>query len=389
MKVLWLSDLPTAASGYGQQTKMIAPYLKRQGIDIEVLGVGYTGGPIIVDGVRVIGVGQDPFGRDILYDLLTTYPYDALITFKNPYLFDSGMGSINTPWFPVVPVETSELSYKDKEAIHWCTRPIAIAEHGREALIAAGHEPLYAPLMIDPKVFCPGDKAAARKALNISPDTDFVALFVGDNRTYPSRKAIEQIIAAWAMFVEEHPQSILILHTYLGHERGGHNIELLLNLYKVPAQNVTYTHQIEYIKGLSPQQMARMYNAADLLINPSVGGGFELALVEAQACGTMVLSTDWTAMSETSRYGVVVKSRPPFGEREVAPQGGFFFRPTAAAIAAGLEAAQTAIHTTPIDPQVMHQWASTRYGTDTVLPQWLQIMRTIERLLEGDIDNAD
>jgi glycosyltransferase involved in cell wall biosynthesis len=50
--------------------------------------------------------------------------------------------------------------------------------------------------------------------------------------------------------------------------------------------------QFEFISGLSPEQIAREYNRADLFLLPSLYEAFELSTIEALACGTPVLLND-------------------------------------------------------------------------------------------------
>jgi glycosyltransferase involved in cell wall biosynthesis len=49
--------------------------------------------------------------------------------------------------------------------------------------------------------------------------------------------------------------------------------------------------------------MSMLFNSFDVLLNPSAGEGFGVPIVEAQACGTPAIVTDFSAMSEVCGAG--------------------------------------------------------------------------------------
>jgi glycosyltransferase involved in cell wall biosynthesis len=56
-----------------------------------------------------------------------------------------------------------------------------------------------------------------------------------------------------------------------------------------------------------PQFLAQIYNACDVLMNVSAGEGFGIPIVEAQACGTPVITGNYTSMPEITHYGYTVE----------------------------------------------------------------------------------
>jgi glycosyltransferase involved in cell wall biosynthesis len=57
--------------------------------------------------------------------------------------------------------------------------------------------------------------------------------------------------------------------------------------------------------------MPAIYGAADVLMGCAMAGGFELPLLEAQACGTPVIATDCSAMTEVAGpHSWLVKGQP-------------------------------------------------------------------------------
>ena len=53
----------------------------------------------------------------------------------------------------------------------------------------------------------------------------------------------------------------------------------------------------------TPEEMAAIYSSLDVLMNASMGEGFGLTVLEAQACGVPAIVTDFTAMSEVCGAG--------------------------------------------------------------------------------------
>jgi hypothetical protein len=50
--------------------------------------------------------------------------------------------------------------------------------------------------------------------------------------------------------------------------------------------SVLFPNPIDYRFGYEREQLAALYTTADVALQVSYGGGFELPLMEAQACGT-------------------------------------------------------------------------------------------------------
>lgn len=75
--------------------------------------------------------------------------------------------------------------------------------------------------------------------------------------------------------------------------------------------------------GLSREDLAVVYNSADLYAQLSIAGALEIPLIEAKACGVPTIATDYAAMHEVSNlggsYGLIeVAAWREEGERETA-----------------------------------------------------------------------
>ena len=61
---------------------------------------------------------------------------------------------------------------------------------------------------------------------------------------------------------------------------------------------VVVPEQFQYIAGYPPEFLVDVYNASDVLMSATMGEGFGIPIIEAQACGTPVIAGGWTAMEE-------------------------------------------------------------------------------------------
>jgi glycosyltransferase involved in cell wall biosynthesis len=385
LKILWVSDSPFSPSAYGQQTLMTTPLLHSLGHEVVVLVASHHGRPLSFEGVRMIGGYWDGHGNDIIASAAEEEKADCVITLKDPYCYDpASMRSLNVPWYPIVPVDTEPLSDTNRVALEPCTRPIAVTQQGADALKEAGFDPWYVPHGINCEVFAPGDKQEARQQLKLPVDP-FIALFVGDNRTDPSRKGIDQLLHAWSRFIQTHPDAILYMHTDFLPVRGGIDLQWLVSALNIPKINIFAANQYQYISGFSQEHMARLYQAADVLIGPSLGEGFWLPGLEAQACGTPVLGTQWAAQREMIWAGVTISSEPQHnaGERVMGWRGGFYFRPSQHAIYTMLKLMADGPKPTVDIPAVARRGALRYHLPYVVEKYWKPVLNEMEQWNAG------
>jgi len=388
MHVLWVSDSPFSPSAYGQQTQLIVPRLQQLGLEITICAPQHIGATLSFEGVRVVGGRYAAFGNDIIDEHARRYKCDIIITLKDPYVYDPAvLRALPVPWVPMVPVDTEPISREVAERVKYAAVPIAMSRHGEQMLKDIGSDPLYIPMVFDAEVFRPGDKEKVREELELPPDV-FVAAFVAANRDYVGdRKNIEAVIRAWSYFTEHYPKAVLIYHGELSGAVSGDDVFGLIKAYGIKDINILTSDQYIYSRGFSPQYIAKLYQAADILLSPTCGEGFGLPVVEAQACGTPVIVTDWTAMRETVYAGIKIPStfESGAGDVEWASQGAFWFRPNSKAIFDALDFAindPIPRHARDVAVQGMKQ-----YEVDHVVAaHWKPALERLEKwLIKGEL----
>jgi len=127
------------------------------------------------------------------------------------------------------------------------------------------------------------------------------------NSNHGPRKNIPALLKAFAMFVNRErispDECILLLHTYVHkdvHNPTGYELPYIWQYLGIEGY-VKHTNPMEYLIGFTEEEMAMLYNCADVFILPSCGEGFGIPLVESMACGLPVIGTEFSSIPEIIR----------------------------------------------------------------------------------------
>lgn len=311
--MLWHSNAPWAPTGYGQQTALFAPYLADH-YDLAISSFyGLEGAPIRWEGIPVFpGIGGD-FGNQTVVQHATRFfggnPRGGLVvSLMDVWVLDAQMaGQVNMAcWVPVdhEPAPPNVVDFfTESGAI-----PVAMSRFGQRML--GRLDPLYVPHAVDTDVFRPLSQRDSRGGA--FPEGAFVAGIVAANKGRPSRKGFAQSLQAVKRLMDDHDNVYLYLHTVIDPSvAGGENIPSLLRNLEIPKDRVRIADQYSLIyQPYTYGEMARIYSAMDVLLNPALGEGFGIPVLEAQACGTPAIVTDFSAMPEVCGAGWHVEHRP-------------------------------------------------------------------------------
>lgn len=322
MRILFHSNAPWAASGYGTQTATFCPRIRDLGHHVAISAFwGLMGSTLEWDGMAVYP-GDESYGNRLLPTWAEHEQADLAITLMDVWVLepDKLRDKLKTPlacWVPVdhEPAPPKVIEFFGRSG----ARPIAMSRFGERMLRDAGLAPLYVPHGIDTAAFrpIPETRDLMRASLDITPGQFVIGMVANNQGRGPARKSFPEVMQAFKRLLADVPDAILYMHTDMTGRRQGTPIGRLMEQTGVPAENVRYTRQpLLELATVGPDELAAMYSMFDVLANPSYGEGFGIPIVESQACGTPVIVTDGTAMRELCGAGWLVEAEPYYDAQE-------------------------------------------------------------------------
>lgn len=317
MRILWVSNAPWAATGYGNQTDLIVPRLQRLGHEVAVFAFyGLQGGMITVNGTKVYPSGLLHWGNDLIRPHAKAFGAQLVVSFMDVWVqeyWGKRLAEEKILFAPWTPVDQSPVPDLVVEKLSGATAVLAMSEFGARELAQAGVHPVTTiPCGVDMDVFRPVPQREARARLGL-PDHRFIIGMVAKNTGVPSRKCFVEQLLAFSRFARKHSDAVLYLHTVTSAYDGGLDLEQLARQVGLRwGENVIGANQYRLLMGYTGMQMADVYNSLDVLSAASMAEGFGIPIVEAQACGTPVVTTACTSMPELTLGGWMVQRTHPF-----------------------------------------------------------------------------
>jgi glycosyltransferase involved in cell wall biosynthesis len=312
-RVLIHSNAPWVPSGYGKQCRHLIRTLQGLGHEVVVSAFsGLTGAPIDWQGVTVLPSGQYQYGVDVLIPHMEDVAPDLTIALMDVWklapLAEALTGRNMAAW---IPVDCTPLSKLDEAFLKASgVRPIAMSRFGEEQLLSAGLEPLYAPHVVDTDVFKPLEPEMRQKyRQGVGVDGKFVIGMCAANND-ATRKGFPEQFEAFRRFHKRHPDAMLWVHT-VARSAGGLDLPKMAAEMGLDPASVRFGDTYPQVAGvLDDQFMADWYGTLDVLSVCSYAEAFGVPLIEAQACGTPVVTTNGSAMSEMRHAGWLAMGDP-------------------------------------------------------------------------------
>ena len=315
LRILYSSNAFWAASGYGVQGRSLLPRLAdlpeiggRQNI-AQFAWYGLQGGMHDVDGFRIYPAGMDAYGNDIIEAHTRNFKANVVISLIDVWVMqETGKKVAPALWLPWLPIDHDPVPKKVLDAIKTAHLPLTYSKWGYDMLKRAGVDNHYIPHGIEPTVFKVIDDRAGvakfRRQL-MGEDCTHLSVIVAANKGYPDRKAFQVQLRSWAQFAADKPGAMLYIHSEPTTMHGGLDLGALMSNLGI-ADRVRFPDRYQYFNGFPAEFMGLLYNAGDVYMGATMSEGFGIPLIEAQACGTPVVATDFSAMPELVRWGYKV-----------------------------------------------------------------------------------
>lgn len=351
-RILWVSNAPWATTGYGQQTAQMLPRLAKEYAVASMSNYGLeaaaTTWPTPYGEIPVYPRGMETWSNDVI----PAHAHDWFIRDREAEhlimtLFDVWVFK-GDKWkeFPVASWTPIDHVPAPPEVAAWCRQdfvyPIAMSEFGKAMLENVGIESWYVPHAIE-KVFKPtptfktadGDVMTGREFMRIDENKFVVGMNAANKGVSPIRKAFGENLLAFSMFAKKHDDTVLYLHTDASGSLGGIRMMDLILSCGINPEQVIFPDPYLLRSGISQEIMASIYSGMDVLLATSMGEGFGIPTVEAQACGVPVIVSDFAASKELCGDGYLIGGQPYWD----APQKSWFHIPSVPEIVDSLEKA--------------------------------------------------
>jgi hypothetical protein len=375
MRILVHSAPPWAQSGYGLQCRYLAETFRQLGHEVAISAFAGVHEAKDWNGFPILPCGSKLFGDGIVAGHYKAWRADLLVILGDLWVMDTEQfkGLNLATW---VPIDCEPLGVMDKR---WLSRvkqianlqPIAMSEFGRIQLEVAGFDSVYIPHVT---TFTPsvGKRVKWRHNKKL-PENMFIVGKVGVNNE-DDRKAFSITLQAFARFAVGKSDVGLYLHTEAQAKKAYNLAFMALDLGLAGPQGSKIAFADEYLRGsdqYDQDYMESMYNGLDVLDATSRGEGFGCPIIDALACGTPVIGSRNSAISEKIKpdYGWLVGGQFEWARHHHAwwqtPSVEYLFKAYEQAYkkAKHMRAAAAA--------------AGSQYTIDNVAPMWKEILDAV------------
>jgi glycosyltransferase involved in cell wall biosynthesis len=325
LRLLYSSNIIGCPSGYGIQGLSLLPRLAELpefgGEPGSMAGranighhawYGLHGLTMNYQGFQIYPGFDDPYGNDVIGTHTQHFGANIVVTLIDVWVLHQTAEKVAPAlWLPWLPIDHDPIPQRFLDALKGAYLPLTYAKWGHEMLTAAGVENHYIPHGIETSIYrVDEDREQVRKFKRwlTGDETCFLCVMVAANKGFPDRKWFQGQLECFRDFRKANPEANakLYIHSLPTAVHGGLDFELLVKQLGIEG-HVIFPHPYLYRLGYPQQHLALVYNAADVLLAAAMSEGFGIPIVEAQACGTPVITTNFSAMPELLRWGHLVE----------------------------------------------------------------------------------
>lgn len=324
LSALWVSNAPWATTGYGTQTAQVTSRMAADGHHVAIAAnYGLEATVTEFEGMKVYPKGLDPYSNEVIYPYFQEHSREfpdgkpLVFTLYDVWPFDhprwDDMPVVS--WVPIdhSPAPPKVAKFLQRENV----RPIAMSKFGAEQLRAQDIDCDYIPHAINTKVFKPSQNiltvngVRSGRELMKAPKNSFVVGIANCNKgVTPVRKAFAEQLMAFTIFAADKPDAFLYLHTERNGGMGGINFDDLIKSVGLREDQFNFVNQYQMHKSIPDEFLAVIYSGMDVLLSPTLGEGFGITVIDAQACGVPVIASNFSAQTELVGHGWRVAGQP-------------------------------------------------------------------------------
>jgi len=332
-RIFWYSNHPGVPTGYGTQTAQVLRRLKRRGHDPVVhANFNQQMGEGKWNGIRVLPQGYETWSNDIILAHYGAVAKESDLPLRMVTLCDVWV--LNNPRFTELDIIWSwtpvDHMNVPPQVLAWSQRPnvlpIAMSKHGKAAFDRADVQSVYIPHALE-KHWKPTPMEE-----DPFPGRFVVSAINANKGVLPNRKAWGENLLAFAMFAQKHDDALLYVHSDLKSPIGI-DLVALIKACGIPESQVVFADQYDLRLGVEDGRMAQIMTRTDVLLAATMGEGFGLTALEAQACGTRTVVSNFSAQPELVGDGFLVDVQPSWNPA----QAQWFATPLVPSIVEGLE----------------------------------------------------
>lgn len=357
-----------------------------------------------------------PIRKADINRMITSYGADFFVSLQDIFMYEPGpFACLSAVWMPLhfVPVEhPTVLALSDFDLqlpiSGWgslllqplqsgnphAVRHISVLPHGR-----------------DISVFTPDTKTDQRVKDTRHkwgwPSDAFVVLMIASNSEESGRKAFDAQLQGFARFVRKHPNRSIWLHIHSEVARA-YDLGRLLETFGEFDDRARWvdlsdgrirTHKDAIVRGdhvsisssadlmnVDEEDLVKLYHAADVLLAATCSEGCGVPILEAQLCGTPVITTKATAMWEETHFGISV---PPLQWIARMDFNSGWMLPDANGIARALEAVSSWTDDTKASAlKKSLPILRSEFSNESVIEAWKRICDIVQESLESDFQSS-
>ena len=270
-------------------------------------------------------------------------------------------------WCPVehFPLMDAQKAFFDETSV----TAVPMSKFGAKQFSEAGIEGadmIYHAL--DPALSTKGDKIEFRRDANIAVSDWVVGVVAANSDQVHSRKGFPVIFEAFSKLYSKYPDTHLFLHTKA---IGGMNLNRMASKYGAPVDNIHVPTPDAFYMTQPIEGLRDKYAGFDVLLSPSLGEGFGIPVIEAQAQGTPVVVNDATAQSELVGAGHAIASGFDYWDETC---GSFYRYPSAESAVVHLESLRERSSEDVIADSVAARKFVRRFDLKDVSEQWGRLL---------------